>query len=668
MKFLNNIIYFWMERVWKHPQMARLQAASTRPVALALAALAVLGLYLFRIGLHPGYHGDEFSLISIPWRFAEFHDFRYTVNFTESYNSGEMRFYPPLMAFMFRVLVHAVAGFSAMGDRIVSAFFIYSLVMLFALLVWRASGRKWAWGLLAVLVMGLHPALVTAARTVRFEQEILFMGVFSVLSVLLWAEKGKDFRTALVWFLSGVTAGWAAASHPWGCVFPLVLGASQVFFHKAWREKDGLHFLQRAFVWSVGGAFPLMVALIQVTQRWPEFLSYTQSLREFYDVRDGQMISYFLRRYNIPLDAETTGARFLANLVQLHMYGYGASASKYGGITFFPLGFIYQGIFWALIVSILASVRSVWRARLQTENLPRAVMVMLAIAFMIFQFFYIPNQVYYLYSAFCVPAAALLLLASRDEKPAWLVACFSWLAALGVVFFVSYSAYLALTVSSVKVVSLDRQFEALGEMSDRLALEEKEGHAYCDSATWRACGKDGRSYLDLFREDRARKISAIVTLPETFNAYVKRFAEMWDRYREGKRSWLAEWTEFRGQAALAGVIAVLPDERGAGFHFYVSGAPSDHLYVTVFEKDGRKTKWNAEVLSTEKDGSGHTSHEGRYLIIAPAGSALDLDMGRVLYESVESKLLDNVVILQLRKDETYKAPRGVLVYRLIEGT
>src|SRR5205814_2225052 len=96
--------------------------------------------------------------------------------------------------------------------------------------------------ILISIVIGLTPAMILGARSVRYEQEILFWGVLGLFGLMMGLLTFKSRR--LLWFFSGICVGLAATSHPFGIVFPYVLFGSFFLHKEAWKTFDHLTFKQ----------------------------------------------------------------------------------------------------------------------------------------------------------------------------------------------------------------------------------------------------------------------------------------------------------------------------------------------------------------------------------------------------------------------------------------
>ena len=119
------------------------------------------------------------------------------------------------------------------------------------------------WQLAALILIGLHPSLITAARSVRFEQEIALTGTLGALILPTILYTGKFIRIRyLLWLLSGLCCSWAGCTHPWGGVFPVVLLAHLTWYRRDWRAADGLPWFSRMVLLGIGALLPIAATVL----------------------------------------------------------------------------------------------------------------------------------------------------------------------------------------------------------------------------------------------------------------------------------------------------------------------------------------------------------------------------------------------------------------------
>ena len=264
-----------------------------------LALMAVV--YLFKMDIYPAYQPAETGVSAISYRYAEYGDMRNPLVFSDSYNAGEVRYYPPVVAMTLRNWWHNVTGFTATGGRVFSGLLVGGLALLFGLTVFKYSRGDWGMATMALVATGLNPSAVLLARTAGVAQEIVFMGMLAFLFPLLSLDKKDRWPSRLVWVGSGLCAAWAGASGLWGLLFPAALVLSFFICRKSWHEQDGLDIADRLF-WVVLGAMPLLtLTLTQVMQDLPKFQEAMKAICDFQKLEGKDLNETFLKFYLLPL-------------------------------------------------------------------------------------------------------------------------------------------------------------------------------------------------------------------------------------------------------------------------------------------------------------------------------------------------------------------------------
>ncbi len=583
MSFKDKLIH------WRDEALAREQKALNHeavqktvswfgsPKGFALVLLLIAFVYSFKVEHHPGLHGDELSLLAIPYRAVEFNDYNYPLIFSDSYNAGPIRSYPPIMSMMLRSIWHKTVGFSDYSSRLFSGLMMAAIAALFGALVLQRTARNWKMAVMALVCIAFSPGVVAAARTVRFEQEIIFMGALAFLLPLLLLRNCGVWQARMVWVISGLCAAWAGFSHPWGMIFPFILVVSFLFMHKSWNAEDRLGWFGRIFFFGIGCFLPFAVTALQVGHDWPRFQDYMKEMGDFYALRQDQLVNYFLNRYNIPLEPSVLG-RIVSNLLQLHMAGYAATATVLAGIDVLPIGFLFQIVFWGFIASLF-----MWKQN-QEKPFHVRIWIYLALGFIGFNFMYVPNQIYAIYPAVFVVAAALMLRVSCDCR--YLAAGMRAYMALSLLFVVSYMVYLAASSKIDAVVPIDERFAAFAEMNDALGLHD--GVVYTDSATWIAGGRDTRAYMDIILTGRSVPSKAFVVNSEYFNGHVTGYGEHGLKSQQEGATWRDALTAQYMDKVLRGMVVV--NSLNTAYYYVMPTNVKDKLLITYYNKKRVKTQ------------------------------------------------------------------------------
>lgn len=467
-------------------------------VALIVTLIFLAGYYAYRIAYFPGYDYDEIGFLNIPARFVSLGDLSYPVFLdAEGFNSEPYRKYPPILALFLRALFHSVVGFSAELSRLFSG----ALVLTSLTLAWwlcRYSHIPRVLSLVGLFATGFHPSVFAAARSVRLEQEIVLLGTVALFVPFL-AVRG--FGAAALWAASGAAAGWAGASHVWGMVFPIIIGLSLILHQGAWQLRDGLSFWRRASSWALGLSVPVSVTAFTMVHDWPVYLDYARAFAQLYAIRDQQNIAYFLSNFGADWTQNFLTPRLAAVFHQLQLYAFMSFGTGFTGSGWF------RGVFWAQLIVALSSLPALLSRPSDLARLPPALMCLTAGAFLTVAALYPPNTNYYLYTAIFVPCATTfaagwwwkrtvsngILKRSAMRAPAYLMAAS---AVLSGYFAVHQVAFLT-EARALEAVPLDARFAAIARMGEAFGFEQSNS-AFCDMASWPACGKRMRSAHQTF--------------------------------------------------------------------------------------------------------------------------------------------------------------------------
>lgn len=470
-------------------------------LVIGAVLISLAFFYLYKIEIFPRHDYDETSFLNIPYRFVKFGDNLYPVFLSDSFNSATVRKYPPPLTFWLRNIFHYLVGFSDKSSRIFSAFLTLSTVVVAGVVALsRVISIRWL-TLLPLFLIGFHPSVTQAARSVRIEEEVNFLGIISIFGLPLLLEfPRQQWIRLLLWSLSGVLAGWAALSHPWGVIFPTVLLLSLLMHRQTWAQVDELQLWRRLLSWFSGLGIPLVITAVPILRDWSNYRAYTSAMSILYSIRDTQSSELLSR--DLPWLKQYLPGRFVAQLSSLQLAGF-FNFSDYSYPVFFKI------LFWIelLVVVIYTGLLFVQKPYRYQVLIPCA--TWLALLFTAFTFFYPPNTNYYLYPAFTVPLAFIYVSADLFQKKIsthslyrkfiWLIPGFVLiLGTIGTIHF-SFDQIVWLTqkVDQGKPISLDTKFETITSMVSKVSLDRQTSPIYGDLITWIAGGRHQKSLLEL---------------------------------------------------------------------------------------------------------------------------------------------------------------------------
>ncbi|HZU35260.1 MAG TPA: hypothetical protein VFA18_05110, partial [Gemmataceae bacterium] len=481
------------------------------PYALpGLAVMLLAWTYFAGVKYWPQRTGDESSLLDIPYRFCQFHDFRYPATWSQSFGSDQVRKYPPISAFLLRDIYHGVVGFSALSSRIFSGLLILSVLLstflLFQRFVCRPGG---SWVFLFLCQLGLTPVLIYNARTTRFEQEVFFLGAWGCIGLpCLMSSISSRVGQGVCWVLVGISLALAATSHPFGVVF-LLVGVCWYFW--CMRREGGLDHLtgwRRLGFLGTGLVLGLLPTALWLGSDLVNTVRFTRALSAIYAAREPDMVAYlaalppwhWLTRF-APLH---WAARLNALDTAAYLENSGYPVANY------RFKVLVHGWFYVQLVVVMGyffySLSRRFRNGTAWTHLP----VWLAVGFVGCMVLYTPpNTTYNLYPAFFVSLAFVVIV--------WSLWCERWrlsaagrataVTALGcligsTLLLAHYAAVHAVQLAhrlkpdGEPAICLDQEFRALRSMASRLALDRPGATVYTSTESWIAAGRDNRALLE----------------------------------------------------------------------------------------------------------------------------------------------------------------------------
>jgi 4-amino-4-deoxy-L-arabinose transferase-like glycosyltransferase len=575
-------------------------------VLLALAVIAVLAIYVYRVAFWPRYDFDELGFLNIPYRFVHFGDLRYPVFLdADGFNSEPIRKYPPIVGGWLRSLMHAVFGFSAVGSRIFSGLLMVATALLAVMLLLRMKvGLTLATA--AFLFIALQPSVILAARTVRLEQEIIFLSIAAISIPLLLGARAPKFS----WTLSGFAAAWAGLSHPWGLSIGVGLFIAIVLMPACWRQHDGLSWSMRCGFLAMGAAAPALLTLYAVFHDWPRYREYVEAQASLYAIRNVQNVEFFRRIFPDSWASTLFPPYWAAKIDEFNHY----AAKPPAGYQWV---WVLSALLWAQVALVAAFLLTVLRKRLEAPDLPPIVFACATAGVMGMFFFYPPSTNYYAYPAVMIPITATLVLAwcwSRDAGARvrrGLRTAASVTIGVGILATAHVFLHrLELVRNASAAVPLDRYFDAQDAMGRRLGFKST-ARAYCDMATWMACGRDMRSALQA-------TILAPAPVPDNAAAasfHQPLFGELVNDFPSlttpslTRAEKIERVRQLTSNLRLAGLIRV-----PQGLDLYFVNEPPQALSVVTLDLTGQTTTWMAQPLD-ERNCAWQRLDPARYLVV-----------------------------------------------------
>lgn len=483
------------------------------PVAFSTLFSFFAWNYFVGIQHFPHHHGDEYSLLTIPYRFSNYGDLRSPVFWSSSFGGQEIRCSPPIAAFTLRNFFHAGAGFSPTLSRIFSALLFFLVMLSLPFFLRRVELNRWQ-ALLVVSQVALAGPILLCGRSMRTEQEILFAGWFGAVALPgLIPTLALRWTRGVTWVGAGFLLGLAGASHPIGVAHGAA-GLWLIATARHWHEWDGFRLWERLILLGLGmttvGA-PTITHLMREETR-----AYVTYVTELYQVRDQQMTPLLasLPPWNRLQPVLPAGAVARLNVVHAAAYAdffdYPVAAYR-----FRPLLIAW---FYGQLLLVLGYFGYSLRCRFQNANPWIHLPVLLAVSFLLVNLCFFPVFTYNIYLAFYVNLAGGVLiwwLATRslnqsgssntsDSTLRVRLSSLTKAVLVGVAaLHLHYGAIHAWRVTSAVYrgdfpnVSIDQEFATLKEMSRQLKLNGDDQVVYTSTESWIAAGRNPESLWEV---------------------------------------------------------------------------------------------------------------------------------------------------------------------------
>ncbi|MSQ94963.1 MAG: hypothetical protein EXR98_10470 [Gemmataceae bacterium] len=472
--------------------------------ALTFTLLAfVAWSYFFQIKNFPHPHGDESSLLNIPYRFCEYGDAGYPAVYAHSFGAEKIRPYPPVAAFTMRNAYHAVVGFSPLKSRVFSALLMLTVVGSAGVFLWRTTDLT-AWQRWLVLCqVGLASVMIYTARSMRFEQEVLFAGWIGAvfLPVLIsWVTVG--WIRCLLWVVAGAALGLAGTSHPFGLIFGIV-GVWLLVFPSYWHQQDGLRLWQRLGLLGLGMVLAGIPTFLWVAADWDTFVAFSRAHKKLYADQERLLTDWYA---GMPPWNRLRGVlsdTVLAHLTVLHHASY-EDFFNYP-VPAYRFRLVLHTIFYVQLLLVLGYFLYSVRRLFQNGNPWLHLLVWFALGFIAFGIWYPPIHTYKIYTSFFVNLAGGMIawrlvawLRQTAVPQALSVGMASACVAASFVV-LHYAAMHAVHLSrsyrdgAYPHATLDQEYAALKEISDHLELRHDDRIVYTYVESWIAAGKNAHS-------------------------------------------------------------------------------------------------------------------------------------------------------------------------------
>lgn len=485
---------------------------------MVLLILILLGCHFsYKIAYFPQAGGDEHNIISFDCRYASLGERLDLTWISECYNQRGLPKLPPPWTSRLRSLYHGSVGCSSFSGRVFSLFLVLSSLLITAVVWPLRHGLSPRIALILLLAGGLSPSLYFAARTVRFEQEILFLGCLSLLLIpCLLLRRLSPAVNRLIWATVGCLSGYVGACHPLGYVFVGVQLVSLSCLARAWKERDGLSSGRRLLAWSCGLAVPIAMQAAFYAWDWPNWRAYiTDTSLRFVEVKKILVDTW------APQGPFGLGSTLPWLSAALHSFKL-ASVSPFMSCEGSPLlsGFF---IFQAIMVVAASLGLLVHCRRCNTADLPLTIVVWLAGAFVFAHFayalFFSPNYTAYPYLGLFVPVGFTWL---TIRSVPWLRENFSgriscWVVAplfallfymmLSTAFAVRQSLWVARAFSQGDLSSFDDHIKIMAQTGRKLRWADDPTPVYFDNYTWPAAGPNWKSLFEVSFNEKRRPAS-----------------------------------------------------------------------------------------------------------------------------------------------------------------
>lgn len=544
--------------------------------------------------------------MNLPYRFCTFGDTHYRIAFSEHFNSEQNRKYPPPLTGSVRLLAHKIVGFSDLKTRLISAVFVLLACGSAVLAVNKLILKNAYLSLSLFVFLAFNPSIWAGGRTMRFEQEILFLGVFAAFSPLFLAGIQKSKKSnCVIWLCAGFACALSACSHPWGLVF---LAAQLIFIcvYRSWlTQLDGLSTKDRIGIFSCGAAIPFSVSAALLISDFEQFRQFQKALSAYYHLRELQNIENLAAQ--LPWTQSLFSKNFLSHIAALQYVicfrPYDPWFSLFFRVCWFISAFL-------CVVLIVALYRRRWHP-IFTLN------ALLVGLFSIAWFVYPPSENYYLYPAFACSMffGCLLLFAVVSSKRVFVrYGLTAYLAAVTIF----CATYCVLTLSSDlarQVVSVDARLSACENMAKLVGWTESNKQVFADFSTWPAAGRDGLSIVDrviFFPQDLPVPEEAGVCFDTSFLAALLSAPNLsdvqFDRQFKVQR--------LRASLKRKKVLGYIVSSTGNSVFFGFPMLPSSSLFVTEILSGGSHSYRIADLPKCESNDNKavHLLDPGDYLL------------------------------------------------------
>lgn len=446
-------------------------------------------IYFPNIQTFPRHDYDEPFVLSIMNRITNYNDSANITNRWVNFSSKSSLSLPHSLSVSLRKILQYLFDFNYNSQRIISAIFILASIILLFLSTLVVFGSKYFSGFFAIIV-GLTPGVIQAARTVRFEQDIVLLGVMSVSLPILFVKKLNKSKIAecILWFLAGLCSAWATGYHPWGLVFLVALIMSSTIDSKLWSNDDNLTTLLRLTFLIAGGGIPFFFWVAPFIRDFGQTIAAVKNFSFFYEIVVRMSTEAYLSKganILLPLFSPETSSRLYSIIL------YPTHFSSPGSLFGISFNIIFK-IFYVIDLTMLLSMAILFLgSRCKKYHSKEANLILLIpILFCFFQLFYRPNNGnYYLYFSLFVASGGvicLFLIIKEFDKIKTIKYIFSVVLVVKLILAVFYAEQFFHYIISNDVkanISLPQKLQAFNILAKKLNILNKN-NVYVDVMGW----------------------------------------------------------------------------------------------------------------------------------------------------------------------------------------
>jgi hypothetical protein len=226
--------------------------AMFRLAVSALLCVVALGMLVYKLPVYPQIGSDEWWILGRTHLILREFTFEDRVSSDTDLRGVSRSPYPP-MNIPLRYAIHKVLNADVEIDRAISAVQFVVVGTLFVAVAWRL-GAGLDIALLGLPMFLLTPAVFYVARTVRYEQDVFFLGAVAVILSFVVSRPSRWWLPLSI--ASGMAAGMASVMHLFGIAFGASIGLAHALL---WLLGDRRRLRWRVVVaWVAAFAVPVV--------------------------------------------------------------------------------------------------------------------------------------------------------------------------------------------------------------------------------------------------------------------------------------------------------------------------------------------------------------------------------------------------------------------------